>query len=151
LRHFTVLLAVMVVCLSGCKGLELSPLTSERRNVHLEQDKSKTVTVKIDMAWYDGSPPVHGLVFPAGVYALEAEDDEYWYMRSSVPLEFKDYRKGGGVQSRRLAGGLMIGKIVTRAVPAAGYIDAEGSSKVLVWKLGSAFLGLEGKDWKKSF
>lgn len=145
------LLTASMVCLSGCGGLRLSPLTNERRNVHLEQDTSKTITVTEAMVWYDASPPAHGLRFPAGIYVLEAQDDEYWYMRSGVPLEFKEFRKGGKVDSRNLPGGIMIGKYSFRAVPAAGYIDGEGSTRILIWKLGSEFMGREGRGWKKSF
>lgn len=145
------LLAASIVCLSGCGGLELNPLVNERRNVHLEPDRSKTLTVTHEMVWYDKSPPVHGLRFPAGIYALEAEDEDYWYMRSSTPLELREFRKGGKADSRDLAGGIMIGKYLFRAVPAAGYIDGDGSTRIMIWKLGSEFLSLEGKDWRKSF
>jgi hypothetical protein len=151
LRHLVILLTASMACLYGCGGLQFNPLTNERRNVHLEQDKSKTVTLTNDMTRYDASRPTHGIRFPAGIYLLEAEDEDYWYMRSSVPLEFTDYRKGGKVESRSIPGGIMVGKYVFRSVPAGGYIDGEGSARILVWKLGSDFLGREGKDWKKSF
>jgi hypothetical protein len=151
LRHLVMLLTASTACLCGCGGLQVNPLANEHRNVHLEQDKSKTLTITHDMVWYDKSPPSQGLRFPAGIYVLEAQDDDYWYMRSSAPLEFVVFRKGGKAESRNISGGVMIGKYLFRAVPAAGYIDGEGSSRVLVWKLGSDFLGREGQDWRKSF
>ncbi len=83
------LLAASIACLSGCAGIQPSPLVNERRSVHLEQDKSKTIVVLHEMVWYD--------------------------------------------------------------VPAGGYIDGDGSTRILVWKLGSDFMNREGKDWKKSF
>ena len=144
------MLSASVAC-AACASLQLTPLTNVPRNVHLEQDASKTITVSHDMVFYDASPPAQGLRFPAGTYALEGQDGEYWYMRSSVPLEFLAFRKGGKADSRRIAGGIMIGKYSFRAAPGAGYIDGEGSTRIEVWKLGGDFLKLEGTDWKKSF
>jgi len=151
LRLVLMLLTASIACLPACGGLPLNPLTNDRRNVHLEQDPSKTITVVHEMVWYDASPPVHELRFPPGIYALEAQDDEYWYMRSSVALEFNEFRKGGKLETRSIPGGIMIGKYSFRAVPAAGYIDGDASTKILIWKLGGDFMHREGKDWKKSF
>jgi hypothetical protein len=145
------LFTASIAVLSACGGVPLSPYTNERRNPHLEQDPSKTLTVKVAMEWYDGSKPTHGIRFPVGVYLLEGQDDQYWYLRSSVPLEFKEFKRGGKVETRNLAGGIMLGKYLFRAVPAAGYIDGDGSARVLVWKLGNEFVSREGKDWRKSF
>ena len=104
MRRIVVLLAVSLGCLFGCGGLPLSPLTNERRQVHLEHDPSKTLTVATDMLFYDASRPHYGIRFPAGIYVLEAQDNEYWYLRGSLPLEFKEYKKGGTVDARRLPG-----------------------------------------------
>ena len=145
------LLAASIACVSGCAGIQPSPLVNERRNVHLEQDKSKTIVVLHEMVWYDASPPAHALRLPVGIYVLEAQDDEYWYMRSGAPLGLEAFRKGGRLDDRGIAGGIMIGKYSFRAVPAGGYIDGDGSAKILVWKLGSDFMSREGTDWKKSF
>jgi hypothetical protein len=103
------------------------------------------------MPFHDASHPHHSLRFPAGIYVLEAQDTEYWYLRSSVPLEFTEFKQGGSVDARSFQGGIMIGKYSFRAVPAAGYIDGEGATKVLIWKLGSEFIAREGKDWRRSF
>jgi hypothetical protein len=159
-----VVLSASIAC-AACASLQPTPLTNVRRDVHLEQDASKSITVSHDMVFYDASPPAQSLRFPAGTYALEGQDGEYWYMRSSVPLEFLAFRymrssvpleflafrKGGKADSRNIAGGIMIGKYSFRAAPGAGYIDGEGSTRIEVWKLGGDFLKLEGKDWKKSF
>jgi hypothetical protein len=102
------------------------------------------------MVWYDASPVTHGLRFPPGIYTLEAEDSDYLYLRSPVPLEFRVFNDGKVVDSRDIPGGLMIGKHFS-VVPAAGYIDGEGTSKVMVWKLGQSFLRLEGTNWTKTF
>jgi len=151
LRVAIVMLAASIACLSACGGLRLNPVTNERRNVHLEQDPSRTLTVMSDMLWRDGSSPAHELRLPAGVYALEAQDDEYWYLRSSSTLEYKTIPKHGKVDDRNFQGGIMIGKYLFRAVPAGGYIDGEGSTRILIWKLGSEFISRQGKDWRKSF
>lgn len=150
MRGMVIVLSASIAC-AACASLQVTPLTNVRRDVHLEHDASKTITVSHDMVFYDASPPAQGLRFPAGTYALEGQDGEYWYMRSSVPLEFLAFRKGGKADSRNIAGGIMIGKYSFRAAPGAGYIDGEGSTRIEVWKLGGDFLNLEGKDWKKSF
>lgn len=150
MRGMLLLLSASIAC-AACASLQLTPITNVPRELHLEKDASKTIIVSHDMVFYDASPPVQGLRFPAGTYVLEGQDGEYWYMRSSVPLEFLAFRKGGNAGSRSIAGGIMIGKYSFRAVPAAGYIDGEGSTRIEVWKLGSEFLKLEGQDWRKSF
>jgi hypothetical protein len=150
LRHLIVLLVVSAA-LGACGGLELNPLVNERRTVRFERDPSKTLTVVHDLVWDDKSHATHELRLPAGIYALEGEDDDYWYMRSSVPLELREFKQDGKQESRNLRGGLAVGKYSFRPVPGAGYIDGEGTSRVIIWKLGKDFLGREGKDWRKSF
>ena len=144
-------IGVAVACLSACGGLELNPSVNEPRSVHLEQDPSKTLTVVQEMVWGDKSHATREIRFPAGTYALEAEDADYWYMRSPVPLNLRGFNKGVQTESRNIRGGIAIGKYTTRSVPAAGYIDGQESSRILIWKLGKDFLSREGKEWRKSF
>jgi hypothetical protein len=147
LRHLIMLLAVSTA-LGACGGLELNPIVNEHRTVRLEQDPSKTVTVIHDLLWED-KHATEELRLRAGIYALEGEDGDYWYMRSSVALELREFKEGG--KSRNLRGGLAVGKYSFRPAPGAVYIDGEGSSRVIIWKLGKNFLSGEGKDWRKSF
>jgi hypothetical protein len=149
-RHLTVLLVVATV-LSACGGIELNPFVNERRAVRPEQDPSKTLTVVHDLVFDDKSHASHELHLPAGAYALEAEDEDYWYFRSSVPLELREFKKDAKPESRSLRGGLALGKYSFRAVPAAAYIDGEGANRVIIWQLGKSFLKGEGRDWRKSF
>ena len=151
MRHLTALLIVVSTGLCACGGIELNPFVNEHRTVRFERDPSKTLTVTHDLLWDDKSRPTHELKMPAGIYALEAEDEEYWYMRSSAPLELRDFKKDSKPESRSLRGGLAIGKYSFRSVPGAAYIDGEGMSRVIIWKLGKDFLSGEGKDWRKSF
>ena len=144
-------IGVAVACLSACGGLELNPSVNEPRSVHLEQDPSKTLTVMQEMVFGDKSHATREIRFPAGTCALEAEDADYWYMRSPVPLNLRGFNKGVQIESRNIRGGIAIGKYTTRSVPAAGYIDGQESSRILIWKLGKDFLSREGKDWRKSF
>ena len=150
MRHLVLLLALSTA-LGGCGGLELDPIVNEHRTVRFEQDPSKTLTVVHDLVWQDKSHATEELRLPAGIYALEGEDDDYWYMRSSVPLVLREFKKGGKVESRNLRGGLAVGKYSFRAAPGAAYIDGEGMSRVIIWKLGKNFLSREGEDWRKSF
>jgi hypothetical protein len=142
---------VVLGCLSACGGIELNPLVNEPRTVHFERDPAKTLSVTQEMVWDDKSHPTQEIRFPVGTYTLEAEDGDYWYMRSSAPLNLREFKKGVQTESRTIRGGIAIGKYTTRSVPAAGYIDGQESSRILIWKLGKEFLSREGKDWRKSF
>jgi hypothetical protein len=104
------------------------------------------------MVFSDGMAATRAIRFPPGTYVLEAEDSQYWYMRSSTPLEFRIFRDGKAVDGRSIPGGIMIGKARISMVPAGGYIDGQNASaKVMVWKLGGEFVRREGRNWKKSF
>jgi hypothetical protein len=128
-----------------------SPLVQESRPVKTATDPKKTVTVPEGMVWYDASRPTRGLRFPPGTYVLEAEDSDYLYFHSSAPLEMRLFKDGKIVDGHDIPGGIMLSKRLLTRIPAAGYIDDEGASKIMVWKLGKDFLRREGKDWKKSF
>jgi hypothetical protein len=151
LKPWLLAFGVAMACLEACGGIELNPLVNEPRTVRLERDPSKTLTVIQDMVLDDKSHATREIRFPQGAYTLEAEDADYWYLRGSTPLNLRDFKKGVQTESHNIRGGIAIGKYTTRSVPAAGYIDGQESSRILIWKLGKEFLSREGKDWRKSF
>jgi hypothetical protein len=151
LRQLLMGLGVAVACLAACGGLELNPLINEPRTVRLEHDPTKTLTVVHEMIFDDKSHATREIRFPAGTYTLEAEDADYWYMRSPAPLTLRDLKKSVLTESHNIRGGIAIGKYTMRSVPAAGYIDGQESTRILIWKLGKDFLSREGKDFRKSF
>jgi len=139
------------IALTGCGTLPPPDSTvSETRMTRPASDPSKTLTVPEGMVWYATASRSSGLRFPPGTYALEAEDDDYWYFRSPSPLEFRSFANGKPNEEHTALGGLMLGKRSLRSVPAAGYVDA-GLSKTMIWKLGGDFLAMEGRQWRKSF
>lgn len=146
---------IILVCgmaLAGCGTLPpMDAAANESRATRPASDPSKTVTVSEGMVWYATPSRSSGLRFPPGTYALEAEDDDYWYFRSPSPLEFRSFSNGRPNEEHTQLGGLMLGKRSLRRIPAAGYVDADDSSKTMVWKLGGDFLTLEGRQWRKSF
>ena len=150
MRFLTLILLVAACLFSGCGTLQLNPVVNETRPIRSATDAKKTVTVPEGMVRYNSTPPSHGLRFPPGTYVLEAEDADYWYLRSPAPLEFRVFKGGQSVDARDIPGGIMIAKHFNM-VPGAGYIDGETGTKVMVWKLGSDFLNREGRDWKKTF
>jgi hypothetical protein len=159
-HHFVPLVATLII--SACSAVPNEPTAADLRSVRLESDTAKTVTVAGGMVFYNGSlgtPRTKGIRFPPGVYTLEGDDDDYWYLRAPAPLEFRVFRAGTDtvVDNRNIAGGIMIGKSITRIPPAGGYIDddgathTDGSAKIMVWKLGSEFFREKGKSWTESF
>lgn len=114
-------------------------------------DPSKNVTVPEGMVWYAGPSRSTGIRLAPGLYSLEAEDADYWYFRSSAPLEFRSFENGRPTAEHSNSGGLMLSKRSLRMVPAGAYIDGDGTSKIMVGKLGGDFLAMEGKQWRKSF
>ena len=150
MRQLLMGLGVAVACLAACGGLELNPLVNEPRTVHLERDPTKTLTVVQEMVFDDKSHATREIRFPVGTYTLEAEDADYWYMRSPMPLNLCDFKKSVVTESHNIRGGIAIGKYTMRSVPAAGYIDGQESTRILIWKLGKDFLSREGKDFRKS-
>jgi hypothetical protein len=150
MRYTTVIMAVAATALSGCGTLMLSPIANESRVVQTLTDATKTLTVPEGMVFYDSRPPTQGIRFPAGTYAVEAEDADFWYLRSEAPLEFRDFDRGAVVAERTVPGGIMIAKRFSM-VPAAGYTDQGTGTKLMIWKLGQEFLMQEGKSWTKTF
>ena len=130
MRQLLMGFGVALACLAACGGLELNPSINESHSVRLEHDSSKTLTVLQEMVWDDKSHPTREIRFPAGTYGLEAEDPDYWYMRSPAPLNLREFKKGVQTQSQNIRGGIALGKYTTRSVPAAGYIDGQESSRI---------------------
>jgi hypothetical protein len=159
-HNFMPLVAILFV--SACSAIPNEPTAADLRSIRLESDTAKIVTVIGGMVFYNGSavaPRTKGIRFPPGVYSLEGEDDNYWYLRAPAPLEFRVFRAGTDtvVDNRNIAGGVMIGKSMMKVPPAGGYIDddgskhIDGSAKIMVWKLGSEFFHEKGKSWTESF
>jgi hypothetical protein len=152
-RIFAALFATVGgMVLNACGALPpLDPEIHESRTVSAASDSSRNVTVPEGMVWYSGPSRSTGIRLPPGLYSLEAEDADYWYFRSSAPLEFRSFENGKPTGEHSYPGGLMLGKQRLRIVPAGAYIESEGISKIMVWKLGGDFLAMEGKEWRKSF
>ena len=150
MRYTALLALATMMLLAGCGAVQLNPITNESRAVRVAADGAKTVTVPEGMVWYDSPQRGHGLRFPPGRYTLEAEDNDYWYFRSPAPLEFRDFQNGQPTNTRNVRGGLMLAKHFSM-LPGAGYIEGEGTTKSMVWKLGGELLQQEGRSWSKNF
>ncbi len=137
--------------LPACAGLELNPLINEHRTIRVEQDRARSLVVTRELVLDDKRHAAHELRLAGGIYALEGEDEDYWYLRSGSALIMLDFHRGGQTDRHSLRGGIALGKYSTRSVPAAVYIDGEGTAKILIWKLGKDFMGGEGRDWRRSF
>ena len=139
-------LFVLAIFLSGCAP-QLDPAWLDERSVTYVNDASRTFSVPEGMVFYDTSPATRGIGFPAGIYGLEAEDDDYYYFRSAEPLDCRVFKDGKVSDRRLIPGGIMFAKRFS-TIPAGGYIDAEDPKKKLaVWKLGREFLAQKGAVW----
>ena len=149
-------IAVLAALLGSGVVRALDPIANEIRQVQAITGDSRTLTVANGMVFYDspsflGLRPSRGIRFPPGTYVLEGEDKEYRYFRSPSPLEFREFRGKDVVGGKEMPGGIALGKSMFKFVPAGGYIDGEGTTKVLVWKLGGEFVQLHDRAWKKNF
>lgn len=153
MRSIIILILALAPFFAGCSSTKEYPVSYDPREVKpvVRPKKPKTITVVNAMTWYDDAPATRDIRFPAGVYQLEAEDDEYWYLRSPKDLEFHILDSGESNDVKEMSGGIMFAKSSFSEIPAAGYVDGEYSTKVMVWKLNDAFIDCEGQQWKKSF
>lgn len=99
---------------------------------------------------YGSYPPSQGVRLPPGTYALEAEDQNYWYFRAAADVEFRFIQKARIDKVSLFPGGIMFAKQRT-ALPFGVYIDGADLQKTMVWEFGSEFITLEGKYWSKNF
>lgn len=137
-------IAALLVLLAGC-GVGGVP-----RAVQPVFDATKTFTVLKDFDWYGPYPPSQGVRLRAGVYALEAEDAEYWYFRAPVAIEVVAVERMSVAHGRSVPGGVMLSKRF-HIVPAAAYVDDAAVGKRMVLEFGPDFRGMEGIYWKRSF
>jgi hypothetical protein len=103
------------------------------------------------MVWYENAMRSSGMRFPPGNYTLEAVDKDYWYFKAPAPLEFRKFSHGQITEQHSRPGGLMLAKQSRRLVPAAAYVDGDGQTKLMVWKLGGDFLAMQGHQRRKSW
>jgi hypothetical protein len=150
MRYLTMVVIAAAALVSGCGTINRNPARLEDRTVQPATDASKTFTVIGGMVFYDASPATRGIRFPPGAYTLEAEDADFFYLRSPAPLELRTFKAGQQVDGRNIPGGIMIAKRFSMVL-AAGYIEGEGTKKTAIWKLGQEFMRVERKQWTKNF
>jgi hypothetical protein len=150
-------LLISALGLVACSVLPpLDAITAETYTVQPATDTTMSLTVTDSMVFYSDPSQAHGIRFPPGTYALEAEDNDYWYFRSPSPLEFRDLKDGALTSAKRVPGGIMLPRSFTKSVQnllaGAGYTDGGSpTTRNMVWKLGVEFRHLEGTQWTKSF
>jgi hypothetical protein len=151
MRIPTIYFMLATVTFAAGQTFVYNTLTNENHPVQVAVDAKKTFTITRAIALMDGLPPTAGLILPKGIYALEAEDSEYWYLRSPAPLKFRESKDGIMVGGRTASGGIVIRKRKHSDAPFGAYVDGEGQSKVLVWKFGKGFPDSSTHDWTKDF
>lgn len=145
--------ACLLCSLSGCGLLPGGdPVMSEKRPVTPVAVRDKQVVFKESMVWYDRPfGATRGIMFPEGVYKLEAEDSEYYYFAAPKAIEYRVFSNGKAVDGRFIPGGLCLGKAFLKMIPAAAYMTMDDKNKVMTWKLGGDFIRMEGSKWTKNY
>jgi hypothetical protein len=103
------------------------------------------------MVWYDKIVPTKGILFPEGIYKLEAEDHEYYYFKAPKEFDCRTFSYGKTIDTYFKSGGLYLTKKTFNMNPAGAYSSASDEKKILFWKLGSDFFRIRGNDWEKNY
>ena len=112
-------------------------------------DPAKTVTFKTEFTVLndDGSM---GVVFPAGVYTMEASDAKFLYFHAPAAVVVKSFANGVCDDQRVVTGGLMLS--IRAPGAACAYADSPKAwQKVLALQLSAEFLRNRGVVWIPSF
>lgn len=150
MKKFLMLLLPLFV-LPGCETIpEPSPMTAQERTVRLIAESTRTVVIPKELKFYDNEEPARGIHLPPGEYLLEAEDDEYYYYLAPERISFRMMIRTIVADEQNLPGGLMLSKEPRRNNPAAIYLQASGTMRILTWKLDQRFMNREGEDWSRS-
>ena len=142
---------VSLLLLAGCVASAPVPFPELSRDPSPVDSSTKTFTVLREISGYSRSLPRIGLSLPTGLYALEAEDRDYWYFHAPQPVELRIVENGHVTDRHKLPGGIMLSKH-SDATPVTGYTDGKGAVRNPVWELsGTEFAWMEGRYWKKNF
>jgi hypothetical protein len=155
LRNLTrILLAVLLFSGSvSCAAINLDPVTDDEVDVTPVSDPSRTVTFLQPMVWSNAPQDraTKGVRLLNGTYVLEAENEDFLYVRAPAPVEMRVLEKGVPVDGRDFEGGLALSKAFVAMAPAAAYVSISEHRKMHVMKMGTDFLQLEGRVWERSF
>src|SRR5262249_40982382 len=131
----------------SCSLIRLNPVTDEEFEVRPVSDPGRTLTFREPMVWSDA--PMYratkGVRLLDGKYVLEAENDNFLYFRSPVPIEMRVLERGVPVGGRNYEGGLALSKAFVALTPAIAYVSVNEHRKMHVMKMGHDFLQLEGR------
>ena len=133
--------------------ITLNPIANEHKVVTPTTNQSMQITIHEQMVWNDSpNAQTQDVLIPKGVYSLEAEDGDYHYFKSSKGIEHGVYEKGKDVQIQLKPGGICIAKSTFNPKSSDGvYVTIDDNNKILVWKLGSVFMKMEGSKWSKNY
>ena len=152
MRLIAILLLLVTTGCSDRTPYVYNKVLKESRTVQVASDAKKTVFISRVISMKDGLESTSGVALPAGNYAVEAEDSNYWYLHAPAPLQLLDCKDGMMGNARKISGGIMIGKGTNSGAAIAVYTDgATAATKTMVWQLGTGFLSLKDKEWKQSF
>ncbi len=145
------IVAICLLFLAGCVGVSLgTPRIWEERQVTSLQSGRKLILVEplTRTAHERGGADLYHYLMPAGVYQLEAEDNEYLYYRCASKIVAVVQKAGQSEDGRPLDGGIFVAKAGSNArYQGGGYIDWDNGAKLLLVTLDSYFFDAEGRYW----
>lgn len=136
---------------SGCQSTKPKLEVPNSRIILAPTRPEYKLKLKEAMVWLDNpEAPVRGIRLPSGFYKIEGEDEEYFYFKAPIDVEYRKFLNKKVVDKRFLAGGIYLKKYVNKR-PAGVYYSIDSGTKIITWELGKDFLKMEGKKWKKNF
>jgi hypothetical protein len=147
-RFFVVFGAcVAMLAAAGCGTFAINPVTDESRLTYPVKDESMFIEVKTGMTFNDAKIRTYSIFVPAGIYKLEARDDDYLYFVTTGVVTRSVYDGKAMVDQSVCQGGIMLGRKEHMLVPAGVYKNDGSMNRVMIWKLNDAFMKLNGAKW----
>jgi hypothetical protein len=129
----------------------IDPVINDPRTAMLAADPSRTVVFHEPLSWANGPDhrATHAVLLPAGVYTLEAENEEFSYFKAPSPLSMGTFEAGSRTGGYDFDGGVAFAKSRLAQIPAEAYVSRSQTDKIHVMRLGYDFYQLQGKVWEK--
>ncbi|MDP0499777.1 MAG: hypothetical protein Q7P63_06710 [Verrucomicrobiota bacterium JB022] len=141
MKRITLVCLVFGALIAGCVTVEIPPdaftpvpLELGLREVRPTDDNIQ-FTLKNSLSLPKLNNPDQVIYFPAVTCVVEGADEDFWYLSSPEPLEYRANIDGEQVTVRKFEGGVIMSrKLLALFLPFAVYEKLEGDQREVVWK-----------------